>query len=108
MPTQSKPTPTKKYERQIKKLEKEKYTIEAGRALFGAYDSKGKARFTKKQKKERSKRLKEIPKEINKLKKITKGKDKRVTKTKIGKTTTMVKPSIKNKLVHKLMKRKAR
>jgi hypothetical protein len=89
MTTQSKPTPRlkrrinkkvqdlkqqKKYENQIKKLEKEQYTIKAGRALFTP------AHYNKKVSKEKQNffkgRLKEIPKEIKKIKNIMNNKNK--------------------------------
>jgi len=62
----------KKYESQIKKLEKEQYTIKAGRALFTpAYYNK---KIPKEMQNFYKVRLKEIPQEIKRIKEIMNGK----------------------------------
>ena len=104
MSTQSKPTSTKRYQNRLKKLKKEDYLIRATRALFTpAYYSK----VPKAVQKFHDKRLGEIPKEIKRIKEIMNGKDKRVTKTKIGKTTFMGKRNIVDEASYKLMKKRA-
>ena len=92
MATQSKPTPTKSYNVILKKLEKEDFKIRASRALLTSAYSK----LPKAVQNFHDKRLDEIPKEIKRIKKIINSKDKRVTKTKIGKKTLMNKPTIKD------------
>tara|TARA_R100001510_G_C7493858_1_gene100472 strand:+ start:122 stop:448 length:327 start_codon:yes stop_codon:yes gene_type:complete len=104
MATQSKPTPTKRYQSRLKKLEKEDYLIRATRALFTpAYYNK----VPKAVQNFHDKRLGEIPKEIKRIKEIINGKDKRVTKTKIGKTTLTGKRNIVDEASYKLMKKRA-
>ena len=104
MSTQSKPTSTKRYKGILKKLEKEDYLIRATRALFTrAYSEK----IPKAVQNFHDKRLSEIPKEIKRIKEIMNGKDTRVTKTKIGKTTLTGKRNIVDEVSYKLMKKRA-